>query len=98
MRPIEVYEANITHNLSKMAGEAGICGCLWHPKENGIETAADLIEPLRSGIAQMEADPARFKAFNAPNGWGLYKNFVPWLKRLLRACEQTPDAMIDVSI
>jgi hypothetical protein len=98
IRPTVVFDANITHNLGQMAEEAGIYTCLWHPEDAEIKTAGDLIAPLREGLALMESDPARFKAFNAPNRWGLYKHFVPWLKKLLEACEQNPDATIDVSI
>ena len=41
-----VYSANITHNLTKMADEAGIYECLWRPEEIGITKAGQLIEPL----------------------------------------------------
>lgn len=33
VRPTEVFEANITHNLNKMAAEAGIYQALWRPAE-----------------------------------------------------------------
>ena len=42
------------------------------------------------------ADP-RFEAFNAPNGWGLYIHFVPFVEAVLAACEEHPDATIRVS-
>jgi hypothetical protein len=93
-RADEAYRANITHNLNKMADEAGIYGILWRPEENGVETAKQLIEPLQGAIAAMKADPPRFEAHNSPNGWGLYENFVPWLERLLAACEEYPDAAV----
>lgn len=88
------WSCNITHNLNKMADEAGIYGVLWLPEENGITTAAQLIEPLRKAIAEMKADPERFKAHNAKNGWGLYENFVPRLEELLVECERTPSAAV----
>jgi hypothetical protein len=92
----EVYSANITHNLGRMAAEAGIYEACWRPEEIGITHARQLIEPLRSGIALMRADPPRFEKHNAPNGWGLYEHFVPWLERYLVACEQYPDAEVSV--
>jgi len=92
-----VYDANITHNLCGMAQEAGIYDCTWRPDENGIEHALELIEPLRAGIAAMKEDPDRFRAFDSPNGWGSYENFLPWLERLLEACEQNPSAIVRVS-
>ena len=93
----EYFSANITHNLGKMAEEAGVYKACWRPEEVGITKAAQLIEPLRNGIAQMKADPARFEKHNAPNGWGLYEHFVPWLERYLAACEEHPDAEVNVS-
>lgn len=93
----EVFSANITHNLNRMADEAEIYKEVWRPEENGITTAAQLIEPLRRGIAAMKADPIRFKLFDAPNGWGVYEDFVPWLERYLAACEEYPTALVRAS-
>ena len=94
--PTEVYSANITHNLGAMAREAGIYMHLWRPDEIGVTKAAQLIEPLRAGVALMRADPQRFERHNAPNGWGLYKNFVPFVEKYLAACEENPDADVEV--
>lgn len=93
----ESYSANITHNLNGMAEEAGIYKHLWRPEEIGITKASELIEPLRAGLALMKADPPRFEKFNATNGWGLYKHFVPWIEEYLAACERNPDATVSVS-
>ena len=90
-----VYSANITHNLGRMAAEAGIYDCLY-PDAHGITRASQLIEPLRNGLVVMRADRARYEAFNAPNGWGLYENFVPWVARYLEACEEHPTATVEV--
>jgi hypothetical protein len=91
-RDRELYWANITHNLGAMADEGGFYESVWRPEEVGIETAGQLIEPLERGIADMKADPKRFEKHNSPNGWGLYENFLPWLERLLVACNEHPDA------
>jgi hypothetical protein len=40
VRPTEVFDANITHNLNKMAAEAGIYEALWRPAELDPERAA----------------------------------------------------------
>jgi len=97
VRPTEVFQANITHNLGAMAKAAGIYAAVWRPEYIGVTKAADLIEPLRTGIATLKANPAYFKTFDAPNGWGLYENFVPWLEKYLAACIENPDADISVS-
>lgn len=96
-RPTTVYAANITHNLGKMAEAAGIYRHVWLPEEIGITTAAQLVEPLATAIAAMRADPERFRAFDAPNGWGKYEHFLPWLERYHAACVENPDAEVRVS-
>jgi hypothetical protein len=92
-----LYEANITHNLGKMAQEAGIYMHLWRPEEIGITQAKELIKPLLDGLEKMEADPEGYSKFDSPNGWGLYKNFVPWVRRYVEACKKYPEAKIEVS-
>ncbi|MDR3582481.1 MAG: hypothetical protein P4L67_04380 [Candidatus Pacebacteria bacterium] len=95
--PTNVYSANITHNLNAMAAEADICNELWRPEEIGITKAHQLIEPLTKGLALLKSDPARFEALNAKNGWGLYKNFVPWVEDYLEACKENPEADVRAS-
>lgn len=95
-RPTTVYQANITHNLNAMAEEAGIYKHLWRPDELGIKKAAELIEPLRAGLALLKSDPERFKKFDAANGWGRYENLVLWVESYLSACEENPDAEVSV--
>ena len=97
VQPCTVFDANITHNLGAMAREAGIYQHCWRPEEIGITHARQLIEPLQTAIAAMRADPARFERHDAPNGWGLYKHFLPWLEKYLAACEEHPDAEVSVS-
>lgn len=93
----EVYSANITHNLNKMADEAGIYACLWRPDENGITHAKQIVEPLSAGLALLVAEPERFEKLNAPNGWGKWEHFVPWCARYLQACRNNPEALVSVS-
>ena len=97
MRMTEIYSANITHNLVDMALEAGLYQQLWRPEELGITKAGDLIQPLTVGLALLKSDPTRFEKFNASNGWGLYKHFVPFVEKYLRACQDNPDAEVNVS-
>jgi len=92
-----VYDANITHNLGRMADEAGIYECLWRPDEIGVNTAVQLIEPLRAGLDRLKADPQRFRALNPPNGWGTYQGLVTFVERYIEACVNNPDAEVSVS-
>lgn len=88
----EFYSANITHNLNKMADAAGIYESLWRPEEIGVSKAAQLVPLLEAGLAKLRADPEHYSTFNAPNGWGLYEHFVPFVANYLEACRDHPDA------
>lgn len=93
-----VYDANITHNLGKMAGEAGIYEALWRPEEIGKTKANEIVELLEKGLADLKARPKHFEKFNSPNGWeGTVKDFVPFVEKYLEACKEYPDAFIEVS-
>lgn len=93
----EVYAANITHNLGRMAEEAGIYKHLWRPEEIGVTKASQLIEPLSIGVALMKREPERFIALSPANDWGSYDGFVPWIERYIAACCEFPEAEVSVS-
>lgn len=92
-----VYDANITHNLGRMAEEAGIYRHLWRSEELGITKAGELVEPLRAGVRKMVDAPDHYKMFNPENGWGSYDGFVKWLSELLVACDTWPNATLSIS-
>ena len=71
-----LYTSNITHNLNRMADEAGIYEACWRPEEIGAIKARDIIDKLSIGLHMMKADPERFKKFDSPNGWGTYDNLL----------------------
>lgn len=93
----QVYWANITHNLNSMAEAAGIYKYLWRPDEIEITRAAQLIDPLRAGLTNLESDRARFEQYNPENGWGNYDGLVRFVRNYLAACEQYPTATVTVS-
>ena len=90
----ETWSADITHNLNKMAGEAGIYGIVWRPEENDIESAAQLIAPLTTALEEMKTDPKRFKKYDDPEGWGTLEQFLSWLNEYLEACIKYPNATV----
>jgi hypothetical protein len=92
----EVFDGNITHNLEKMAAEAGIYDAVWRPEEVNILIAQDLIPILEKGIAELESNPEKYKKFEPENKWGTYAGFIAWLKRYLWACKKYPSAYIEV--
>lgn len=87
---------NITHNLGKMANEAGIYECLWRPDEHKYVTASDIIEKLKFGLSDLIARPDHFKQFNPDNNWGNYSNLVESVARILVHCQNNPQAIIRV--
>jgi len=92
----EVFWANITHNLGGMAEAAEIYQVLWEPDKAGINKAKQLIEPLREGLKLLKDNPDEFRKHNASNGWGTYEGLVDFVTRYLAACEEYPDADVDV--
>lgn len=97
VRETTIYDRNITHNLNKMADEAGIYKHLWRPEEIGITKAAQLVEPLREGLSLLLSDPERFKKFDPENKWGDYGGLVNFVREYLAACEENPNASVRVS-
>lgn len=97
IRSTEVFWYNITHNLGKMAREAGIYEALWRPEEIGITKASQLIEPLQAGLIMLQAEPERFTTLNPENGWGSYEGLVDFVVEYLNACLRYPDADVSVS-
>lgn len=94
--PTEIYTANITHNLGGMAKVAGIYEPLWRPEEIGCKHAKHLIERLRAGLQWLKDNEEEARKHDAPNGWGLYQHFVPFVAEYLAACEQNPEALVRV--
>jgi hypothetical protein len=92
-----LYTANITQNLAPMARAADLYRVLWAPEEAGLAPAQQLIAPLRSGLARLEADPAPFVALAPANGWGTYAGLLVFVREYLAACEKYPDATVEVS-
>ncbi|WP_080437023.1 hypothetical protein [Burkholderia ubonensis] len=92
----EVYSANITHNLNKMANAAGIYKHLWRPEEIDIKHARDLVVPLTDGLMDMLRRPVHYQRFNPENGWGSYDGFIPWLVEYIKACAANPNATVSV--
>lgn len=91
------YQANITHNLGKMADKAGVYNCLWRPDENGITHAKQLIEPLTKGYELLTNDYKVFVEMNPSNGYGSYEGLRCFVADYLQACIEFPDDIVEVS-
>lgn len=98
VRPVVVYESNITHNLNKMASEAGLYLPLWHPEEliPAVSKAEDLIPHLKNGLANLIENKAELLKYNNPNNWGTHDQLVKFVSLYLEACQNNPDGEIRV--
>jgi hypothetical protein len=90
----EVFSKNITHNLKEMWIEAGVYDALY--KSEG-KTVGDVLPALEKGLGEMIAGPERFEKFDSPNGWGKYKQALPWLQDLVSQFKNHPDGVIELS-
>ena len=94
---IELFNANITHNLTDMAEEAGLYFYIWRPEEFNLKYAKNIVQPMEDGLRLLKSDPIRFKKLSSPNGWGTYEQFIPWVEEYLEACKEYPKALVEVS-
>jgi hypothetical protein len=92
--PSVLYRANITHNLTDMAQEAGLYKPLWRPDEINKNYANEIQEDVERGLNELLNNPEYFKRFNSSNGWGIYKHFVPFVENYLEAIKNYPEAEI----
>lgn len=90
----EIFWANITHNLGPMWNEAGVYAALY---ETNGQQAKMIQATLEKGLVKMVLDRPRFEKHNSPNGWGLYKNALPFLQEVHEACKENPEAFIRIS-
>lgn len=91
---IEVFEDNITHNMTPMAKAAGVYEVLWYPLE---ARASELVDPLIMGIKTMVEDKEKMVTFTPDNGWGSYDRLLEFMLEYLKACLLFPEARVNVS-
>ena len=93
----ELFEKNITHNLGKMAGEAGVYKALWRPEEINCKYAKDILPILEKGLEELKSDPKKYKQFNPENGWGKYESLVIFVGYVIDACKKYPEGILRIS-
>ena len=89
----ESYSANITHNLAPMWREAGCYEALY---ESAGKTAAEILPALRRALVELSTQPSKYKALDSPNGWGKWRDALPWLAELTEACENDPEHIVRI--
>ena len=103
----QVYEANIKHNLGKMAG-AVLCfylenddpyekkyitlyDILWH----GSGQSAKVIAPmLEVGLKKLIENEVELCQYIPENGWGSYAGLIKFTQELLFACKEFPETTL----
>jgi hypothetical protein len=91
----ELFHAEITDNLGRMADSAAVYWCLWEPRQQGVRFAGDLIPYLESGLARLRDEPERFRQMDPPHGD--YDALVRFVESVLGACREHPWARVNVS-
>ena len=66
-------------------------------EENNIILAGDIINILEEGLERLEENPHHYKKLDSPNRWGIYDDFLPFVKTYLAKCKEFPQAEIHVS-
>ena len=93
----EVFEYNITHNLTKMAEEIGMYKVIWRPEEMGLEQGEQLIGMLSIAVRDMERRKLELEQFNPANAWGSFDCLANLVEKYLIACLKHPQAYIRIS-
>ncbi len=93
----ECFTDNITHNLVEMAREADIYFALWKPEEIQAKEGKDIISILERGLVTLKGAPSYFSQFDSSNGYGVYRDFIPFVEEVLEGCKKYPNATISVS-
>jgi hypothetical protein len=93
-QPTEVYSGNMTHNVSPMWDLAGIYDDLYN---SDGKKADDIVINLWNGYNKMVKNPKKFQKLNPENGWGSYETALTYLKEIIDACGEYPEAIIRIS-
>lgn len=91
---ITLLSKNITHNLTGLWRHVGVYETLYHSEG---KTAADILPNLEVAVDHMLEKPDECQTFDSPNGWGTYKDALPWLQEMVAGCRRYPKALIGVS-
>lgn len=87
----EVFSANYTSNTARMWNEAGVT-----LRDFDQKRANELSGPLADAISVIESDTIRFKIYEPGNGWGTVEGTLRFLRSILRACREFPNAILKV--
>lgn len=104
----EFWNANITHNMGKMAraipvvidgfGFQTLYNYIWRPDEMSKKVDTTIMsKALTEGIISMIKNRKELIQYNPENGWGDYDTFLEWIIAYKNFCEDNPKCEIEVS-
>lgn len=93
-KPTEIYWKNVTHNLCPMWRKADIFDDLY---ESDGKKASEILDNLKVGLEKMLGDVMGYTKLNPENGWGDYNGAIDFLTETIKACEESPQAIIRIS-
>lgn len=78
------------------------CGPMWREAGADLDDfdgkpAADCAPVLEAAIANLRANPGKYKAMDPDNGWGSYRTLLPALDELAASFRAHPKAIVRVS-
>lgn len=94
---IPLESISIGGGLWRMAEQGGFYGYVWRPEEMGVTKASQMAVHLRRAIAWMESHRGDAPMFSGMGGPGSHAELLQSLREYLAACEEFPDADIEVS-
>lgn len=91
-REVEIFDRNITYNLSKMYYKCidGGFNAL-----NGM-SCKDALPILNKAINDLIDNQEEYEKLNPENGWGSYDGLLEVLKDMRNCCEENKDGIIEV--
>ncbi len=95
--PNRVSSLSIPSALWRMAEQGGFYGYVWRPEQMRVTKSSQMAVHLRRAIAWMESHRGDAPVFSGMGGPGGHARLLQSLREYLAACEEFPDADIEVS-
>jgi hypothetical protein len=89
---VEVWSRNHTSNTAPMWRAAGVDLAEFHGRK-----ASDLAPVVAEALMRMQAAPATYRKYDAPNGWGTYATTCAFLEAIQDACALHPNTTVRIS-
>jgi hypothetical protein len=91
-REVEIFDRNITYNLSKMYYKCIPGG---FRALDGM-SCKEALPILQKAIEDLIVNQEEYEKLNPENGWGTYYDLLKAIKAMRNCCEDNPDGIIDV--